>query len=101
MCSIYVSNACLNVCIFLYIRTFTIHLPHVEHVKIQTLIYISVLFTLSLSTFSGSIRFSAFGNSGSKVPVFELRENFLFDPLKSRNITQVRNQKGFLKLSNL
>lgn len=86
---------------FFYIRTFTIHLPHVEHVKIQTLIYISVLFTLSLSTFSGNIRFSAFGNSGSKVPVFELRENFLFDPLKSRNITQVHIQKGFLKLSNL
>lgn len=36
--------------------------------------------TLSLSTFSGNIRFSAFGNSGSKVPVFELSENFLFDP---------------------
>lgn len=88
---------------FFYIRTFTIHLPHVEHVKIRTSIYISVLFTLSLSTFSGSIRFSAFGNSGSKVPVFELRENFLFDPLKSRNITQVHvhNQKEFLKLSNL
>lgn len=82
-------------CFLFYIRTFTIHLPHVEHVKIKTSIYISVLFTLSLSTFSGNIRFSAFGNSGSKVPVFELRENFLFDPLKPRNITQVHNQKGF------
>lgn len=43
---------------------------------------VSIVFTLSLSTFSGSIKFSAFGNSGSKVPVFELSENFLFDPLK-------------------
>lgn len=39
-----------------------------------------ILLTFSLGMESGKMRYWALGNSGSKVPVFELSEYFLVNP---------------------
>ena len=42
--------------------------------------YYVIIFTFSLEMESGKMRYWALGNSGSKVPVFELSEYFLVNP---------------------